>query len=129
MTALAPVTQVKTVTAGTPVGYGRTWTAPHETRVATVAAGYADGVLRALSNTGTVLVGGCRCPIVGRVSMDQLCVEVGGVEGVVRPGDDVVLFGSQGGTRLGADEVAEAAGTIEREILTAIPDRVPRVVV
>jgi alanine racemase len=128
MTALAPVTQVKTVTAGTPVGYGRTWTAPRETRVATVAAGYADGVLRALSNTGTVLVGGCRCPIVGRVSMDQLCVDVGGVDTRVRPGDDAVLFGEQGSARLGADEVAAAAGTIEREILTAVPDRIPRVV-
>jgi alanine racemase len=127
MTALAPVTQVKTVDAGTPVGYGRTWTAPHETRVATVAAGYADGVLRALSNTGTVLVGGCRCPIVGRVSMDQLCVDVGGVEAPVHPGDDAVLVGEQGAARLGADEVAAAAGTIEREILTAIPDRIPRV--
>ena len=129
MTSLAPVTQVKTVAAGTPVGYGRTWRAPRETRVATVAAGYADGVLRALSNTGTVLVGGCRCPIVGRVSMDQLCVDVGGVEGTVRPGDDAVLFGAQGDVHLGADEVAAAAGTIEREILTAVPDRVPRVLV
>jgi alanine racemase len=129
MTALAPVTQVKTVSPGTPVGYGRTWTAPRETRVATVAAGYADGVLRALSNSGTVLVGGCRCPIVGRVSMDQLCVDVGGVDAGVRPGDDVVLFGEQGPARLGADEVAAAAGTIEREILTAVPDRIPRVVV
>ena len=129
MTALAPVTQVKTVPAGTSVGYGRTWTAPRETRVATVAAGYADGVLRALSNVGTVLVGGCRCPIVGRVSMDQLCVDVGGVEATVRPGDDAVLFGAQGDAHLGADEVATAAGTIEREILTAVPDRVPRIAI
>jgi alanine racemase len=128
LTALAPVTQVKTVAAGTPVGYGRTWAAPRETRVATVAAGYADGVLRALSNAGVVLVGGCRCPIVGRVSMDQLCVDVGGVDAPVRPGDDVVLVGGRGDAFLGADEVAAAAGTIEREILTAIPDRVPRVV-
>ncbi len=129
MTALAPVTQVKTVAPGTPVGYGRTWTAPRATRVATVAAGYADGVLRALSNVGTVLVGGRRCPIVGRVSMDQLCVDLDGVETTVRPGDDAVLFGAQGDAHLGADEVAAMAGTIEREILTAIPDRIPRFVV
>ncbi len=128
MTMLAPVTQVKTVQAGTPVGYGCTWIAPGPTRVATVAAGYADGVLRAQSNTGVVLVAGCRCPIVGRVSMDQLCVDVSGVDVQVRPGDDVVLFGEQAGARLGADEVGIYAGTIEREILTAVADRIPRIV-
>jgi alanine racemase len=128
MTMLAPITQVKTVPAGTPVGYGRTWTAPGPTRVATVAAGYADGVLRAQSNVGTVLVAGCRCRIVGRVSMDQLTVDVSDVGTAVRPGDDVVLFGEQGSARLGADEVGGFAGTIEREILTAVPDRIPRVV-
>ncbi|HXY94754.1 MAG TPA: alanine racemase [Acidimicrobiia bacterium] len=128
MTMLAPVTQVKTVPAGAQVGYGRTWTARVPTRVATVAAGYADGVLRALSNAGVVLVERHRCPIVGRVSMDQLCVDVSAVDADVRPGDDVVLFGERDGARLGADEVAVAAGTIEREILTAVPDRIPRVV-
>jgi alanine racemase len=128
MTMLAPVTQVKTVTAGTPVGYGRTWTATRRTRIATVAAGYADGVLRAQSNQGVVLIGGCRRPIVGRVSMDQLCVDLGDGADEVEPGDDAVLFGEQGGVRLGADEVATAAGTIEREILTAVPDRIPRLV-
>jgi alanine racemase len=130
MTMVAPVTQVKTVAAGTPVGYGRTWTADRTTRVATIAAGYADGVLRAQSNQGVVLIGGCRRPIVGRVSMDQLCVDLGEDRGGaddVRPGDDAVLFGEQAGVRLGADEVGAAAGTIEREILTAVPDRIPRV--
>ena len=100
-----------------------------DTRIATVAAGYADGVLRAQSNTGVVLVAGCRCPIVGRVSMDQLCVDITDVDADVRPGDDVALFGEQAGTRLGADEVGGYAGTIEREILTAVADRIPRVVV
>jgi alanine racemase len=130
MTMMAPVTQVKTVTEGTPVGYGRTWTATRTTRIATIAAGYADGVLRAQSNRGVVLLGGCRRPIVGRVSMDQLCVDLGATAGGddVRPGDDAVLFGEQGGARLGADEVGAAAGTIEREILTAVPDRIPRMV-
>lgn len=127
MTMLAPVTQVKTVPAGTPIGYGRTWTASKPAVVATVAVGYADGVLRAQSNAGVVLVAGCRCPIVGRVSMDQLCIDVSEVATDVRPGDDVVLFGQQGNDRLGADEVAGFVGTIEREILTAVPDRIPRV--
>jgi alanine racemase len=131
MTMVAPVTQVKTVAPGTPVGYGRTWTADRTTRVATIAAGYADGVLRAQSNRGVVLIGGCRRPIVGRVSMDQLCVDLGedrGEADIVRPGDDAVLFGEQAGVRLGADEVGATVGTIEREILTAVPDRIPRVV-
>ena len=92
-----------------------------------MAAGYADGVLRAQSNTGVTLVGGCRCPIVGRVSMDQLCIDVSDVDGDVHPGDDVAFFGEQAGTRLGADEVAGYAGTIEREILTAVADRIPRI--
>jgi alanine racemase len=127
MTMLAPITQVKTVDAGTPVGYGRTWTAPRRTRVATVAAGYADGVLRAQSNAGLALVGGCRCPIVGRVSMDQLCLDVSDADADVRPGDDAVLFGDHAGVRLGADEVAGYAGTIEREVLTAVADRIPRI--
>jgi alanine racemase len=127
MTMLAPVTQVKTVAPGTPVGYGRTWIAAEPALVATVAVGYADGVLRAQSNAGVVLVAGTRCPIVGRVSMDQLCVDVSGVPTEVRPGDDVVLFGEQEGARLGADEVGAFAGTIEREILTAVPDRIPRI--
>lgn len=127
MTFLAPVTQVKTVAAGTPVGYGRTWTAPRQAQIATVAAGYADGVLRAQSNRGTVLVAGRRCSIVGRVSMDQLTVDVTDVEADVRPGDDVGLFGDLFGAVLGADEVAAVVGTIEREILTAVPDRIPRI--
>ena len=128
MTMLAPVTQVKTVPTGGAVGYGRTWTAARPTRVATVAVGYADGVLRAQSNTGCVLVAGRRCPIVGRVSMDQLCIDVDAVDPEVRPGDDVVLFGERDGVRLGADDVAAGVGTIEREILTAVPDRIPRVI-
>ena len=127
MTMLAPVTHVKTVPTGGAVGYGRTWIAPRPTRVATVAVGYADGVLRAQSNKGSVLVAGRRCPIIGRVSMDQLCIDVDAVDADVRPGDDVVLFGERDGVRLGADEVADAVGTIEREVLTAVPDRIPRV--
>jgi len=72
-------------------------------------------------------VAGQRCPIVGRVSMDQLCIDVDGVDAEVHPGDDVVLFGERDGVRLGADEVAAAVGTIEREVLTAVPDRIPRI--
>ncbi len=126
MTMFAPVTQVKTVRAGDTVGYGRTWTAPVDTVIATVGAGYADGVFRAQSNTGTVLVHGRRCAVVGRVSMDQITVDVSGIAHL-QPGDDVVLFGTADGVTLGADEVGAVVGTIPHEVMCAVPDRVPRI--
>jgi alanine racemase len=121
----ARVTQVKTVHAGQSVGYGRTWVAGRDTLVAVIAAGYADGVQRAQSNRGTVLVGGRRCPIIGRVSMDQLTADVSLVDGV-RTGDEALIFGRQGAEWLGADEVGSAAGTISYEVLCALSARVPR---
>jgi alanine racemase len=121
----ARVIQVKTVRSGQSVGYGRTWVAERDTRVAAIAAGYADGVQRAQSNRGSVLVGGRRCPIIGRVSMDQLTADVSLVEGV-KAGDEAVLFGRQGGVWLGADDVGSAAGTVSYEVLCAVSARVPR---
>jgi alanine racemase len=121
----ARVIQVKTVRSGQSVGYGRTWVAERDTRVAAIAAGYADGVQRAQSNRGSVLVGGRRCPIIGRVSMDQLTADVSLVE-AVKAGDEAVLFGRQGGVWLGADDVGSAAGTISYEVLCAVSARVPR---
>jgi len=125
MSFRARVTQVKTRHRGQSVGYGRTWVAERDTRVAAIAAGYADGVQRAQSNRGSVLVGGRRCPIIGRISMDQLTADVSLVDGV-RPGDEAVLFGRQGDAWLGADEVAAAGGTISYEVLCALSSRVPR---
>jgi alanine racemase len=121
----ARVIQVKTVRSGQSVGYGRTWVAERDTRVAAIAAGYADGVQRAQSNRGSVLVGGRRCPIIGSVSMDQLTADVSLVEGV-KAGDEAVLFGRQGGVWLGADDVGSAAGTVSYEVLCAVSARVPR---
>jgi len=126
MTFTARITQVKTVSAGESVGYGRTWVAERDTRIATVAAGYADGVHRAQSNRGVVLIGGRRCPIVGRVSMDQLTADVSAAGGA-RAGDEAVIFGRQGAEWLGADEVAAAVGTISYEVLCSVSARVPRV--
>ncbi len=128
LTVVATVTQVKTVQPGETVGYGRTWTATAPTRVATLAAGYADGVQRSQSNRGAVLVGGVRCPIVGRVSMDQTSVDVSAVDGVGQ-GDEAVLLGGRGDAWLGADEVAARIGTISYEVLCAVSPRVPRMVV
>jgi alanine racemase len=125
MTVYAVVTHLKTVRAGETVGYGCTWTAPRDTRVATIAAGYADGVHRAQSNRGVVLAGGVRCPIVGTVSMDQLTADVSATDGV-EVGDAVIIVGGRGEQRLGADEVAAVEGTISYEVLCAVSARVPR---
>jgi alanine racemase len=125
MTVCAVVTHVKTVRAGETVGYGCTWTAPRDARVATVAAGYADGLHRAQSNRGVMLAAGVRCPIVGTVSMDQATIDVSAADGV-SVGDAVIIVGGRGAQRLGADEVAAVENTISYEVLCAISARVPR---
>ncbi len=119
------VLQVKEVPAGFPVSYGMTWTAPHATRIATVATGYADGIQRRLSNRGHMLVHGVMVPIVGRVCMDLIMLDVGGVEGVA-PGDEVVIIGRQGDAEISADTVADLLETINYEIVFTNFARVPR---
>jgi alanine racemase len=122
----ALVTHVKDVAAGASVGYGREWRAPRRARVATVAAGYADGVDRRNVDGGRVIVGGTVCPMVGRVSMDQVGVDVTEA-GEVRAGDVATLIGSGGGHFIGAADIAAAIGTISNEVLCALSARVPRV--
>lgn len=119
------VAQVKEVPAGTTVSYGRTYVTSGVARLATLPVGYADGYNRGLSNRGQVLVGGVRAPVVGRVCMDQIVVDVTHA-GAVRPGDEVVLIGAQGGDELTADDMAAWLGTISYEVLCAIGKRVPR---
>jgi alanine racemase len=119
------VTHVKTVPAGSTVGYGALWSAPHESRVATVAIGYADGVFRARGNRGHVLVRGKQAPLIGAVSMDAITVDVTRVPGV-EVGDVVTIIGADGDERVTAEEVAEWSGTISYEVLTAIGPRVKR---
>lgn len=117
------ILQVRDVDAGTPVGYGATHTCAHSTRIATIGCGYADGVFRALSNQGAVHLGDHRAPIVGRVSMDLLSIDVGDVPAaLVKPGALVDIIGP----RQGADDLARAAGTIGYEILTALSTRYQR---
>ena len=130
----ARVSFVKPVAAGSRISYGLRHTFEHDTIVATVPIGYADGVPRRLSATGgEVLIGGRRCPIVGVVTMDQLMVDCGpaGPDGdAVRPGDEVVLIGSQDGPagreHIAAEDWAERLGTIAYEIVCGIGTRVPR---
>lgn len=117
---------LKTVSEPTPVSYGCTYVAQPGTKVATVSAGYADGVSRLLSNRGQVLVKGLRCPILGRVCMDQFMIDVTHVpEAAV--GDTVTIFGRDGNDEITADDVADLIGTIGYEVTCLITPRVPRV--
>jgi len=122
----AHLARVCRLPAGASVGYGRTWVAPRPSVIALVPLGYADGYRRALSNRGVALVRGQRVPVIGRVSMDQLTVDVSSVPDV-RSDDEVVLIGRQGEAEIAADEVADMLGTINYEVTTAIAARLPRV--
>jgi alanine racemase len=118
---------VRTVAAGRDISYGRTFTTSHETKVATIAAGYGDGYPRHLSNVDAeVLIHGRRCPVLGRVTMDQIMVDVSDVPDVTF-GDEVVLIGRQGTEEILASELARKAGTIAWEIFTGITKRAVRV--
>ena len=125
MELTASVIHVHDVEEGGFVSYGRNYRAPSPRRVAVVAAGYADGVHRALSDRGHVLIRGHRVPIVGRVCMDMFMADVTDVPGVV-PGDEAVLFGRQQQACLPVEEQAAAAGTISYELWCAVSKRVPR---
>lgn len=123
----ARVTFVKRVVAGSRISYGLRHRFEHDTTVATLPIGYADGVPRRLSSVGgDVLLGGRRCPIVGVVTMDQLMVDVGDL--AVEIGDEAVLIGEQHGERILATDWADALDTIGYEIVCGISARVPRVV-
>lgn len=126
MTLRSHVSRVRRVPAGCPVSYGGTFVTERESVIATVSAGYADGVPRLLSNKGFVIVRGVRAPIVGRVCMDQMMIDATEIPGVA-PGDVVTLFGRDGDETIGADEVAANAQTINYELVCGITKRVPRV--
>ena len=119
------ISHLKTVGPGFKVSYGQTWTSRRESVIATLPVGYADGYDRRNSNGAPVLVRGKRCPVVGRICMDLLMVDVTEVSGV-EIGDEVVLIGGQGDGFVGADELAERAGTIAYEVLCGVGRRVPR---
>ena len=118
------VSMIKTVPAGATIGYGRTYQAKQSMRLATVSAGYADGLNRGLSNKGLVRIRGQQVPIVGRVCMDQFMADVSSVP-EADVGDEVILLDGQ----YTADDMARAAGTIGYEVLCNISKRVSRVYV
>lgn len=119
------VSFVKRVPAGETVGYGRTWTAPRDTWIATVPVGYGDGYSRLLSNRGRMLVRGRSYPIAGRVCMDQTMIDLG-PDTDVTVGDEVVLVGRSGTDEITTSEVAGLMGTIPYEVTCLITRRVGR---
>lgn len=112
--------------AGDGVGYGQTWRAQRPTRVALALAGYADGVLRALSNRGGALVCGRAAPIIGRVSMAQTTLDITDIPGV-GVGTVATFFGRDSGAEIGLHRVAREVNTIPHDVLTAVGPRVARV--
>ena len=127
MTLESEISHIKNVSAGTPISYDGTWRAPRSTRIASVAAGYADGVPRHLSNCGLVHIGGKAYPIVGTVCMDMFMVDIGshGYQSRhIHTGDPVIIFGKNGPSAI---EVARTAGTIAYELVCRVGNRVPRI--
>lgn len=122
MTVKSTVSFVKTLPAGATIGYGRTYTLSRPSVIATVPVGYADGVNRRLSNVGYMLVNGGKAPIVGRVCMDQVMLDVTDLP-PVKVGDEVTVFG---GRQLPMELVAEWAGTICYELVCSVSPRMPR---
>jgi alanine racemase len=125
MSLRSRVVAVKGVRVGESVGYGGRFTASRPTVIATVPAGYADGLDIRLAGRGSVLVAGRRAPIVGSVSMDMISVDVTGMP--VETGDPVVILGRDGDDEIGVREMADAIGTIPYEILCRIGARIERV--
>ena len=129
MTWKTRICLVRDVPKGNSISYGRTFIAPRNMRVATLSAGYADGYPWHLSNRDAdVLVRGKRCPLLGRVTMDLLVVDVSQLDDV-QVGDDVILMGRDGNEEIPCSELGEKAGTITWEIITRIGARVQRVYV
>lgn len=122
MTLSAPVTFVKQVEAGTTLSYAGLWHAPARTRVATVRIGYADGYPRSLTGKTWVNFGEEQLPVVGRICMDQLLVDIGDTD--VNVGDRVTLWGSEGPS---AEYLARSLGTVSYELLTGVGTRIRRV--
>ena len=120
------IVYLKHVGAGTSISYGRTYRTKKATRIATIPIGYGDGYTRSLSNRAHVLIRGRRLPLIGRVTMDQCMIDVGGLD-EVKVGDEVVLIGSQKGRAITAEEIAELADTIPYEIVCSLNDRIPRI--
>ncbi len=119
------VVYFKVVQPGHPVSYGSTWQTDHMVRMVTVPVGYGDGYFRSMSNRAEVIIRGKRYPLVGRVCMDQIMINI---EWDSAYNDDqVILVGESGDVAIRCEDLAEWAGTIPYEVLTNINTRVPRI--
>ena len=128
LTLKTRVAQVRELPAGTTLGYGRTWCLKEPTKIATISAGYADGLPLALTNRGHVLINGAVCPFVGRISMDYATVDATLAKGV-KPGDDVVCLGKSGRHVVTPDDWARLKGTHAYDIICSLGTRVQRIAV
>jgi alanine racemase len=126
MTVKCPVVLVKSVAAGEGVSYGHEWIAPHDTTVALLPIGYADGVFRSLGGRLDVLINGRRRPGVGRVCMDQFLVDLGPGPVDVAEGDEAILFGPGTRGEPTAQDWADLLGTIHYEVVTSPRGRITR---
>lgn len=127
MSFLSRVVEIHDYPAGIPISYGRTFVTERDSRVAVIEAGYADGVMRSLSNRGTVSLPGGEAPIIGRVCMDRMMVDITDLPDV-HGGDVAIIFGEYDGRVLDADKQAEAAGTISYELFCNVGNRLPRII-
>jgi alanine racemase len=123
MRVVSHVVHVKDVPAGSGVSYGHTYFTKGKTRIATVCIGYADGYSRTLSNKGRVLINGHYAPVIGRVCMDQLMVDVTGLPDV-KVGDEVTILGKDGNNEITAEEIAALTDTINYEVVCQFQKRV-----
>ncbi len=126
MALKARLALVKPARAGEMVSYGCTYCVPEDTLLAVVPVGYADGYPRALSGRAEALVGGRRCPVVGRVCMDSIVLDMSAVPDC-HIGDEAVLLGAQGGETITVEDLARQAGTVTQEIMARMGSRLPRV--
>ena len=117
---------VREAAAGSSVSYGRTYIAPSDMIIGVIAAGYGHGMSHRLSNRGEVLLRGTRAPIVGRVTMDMTMIDLSGFDDPAS-GEEVVIFGSQGGEDISVDDLAEWDGSLNYEVLCRISKRVVRI--
>lgn len=125
MTLKTIVTHIRQMPAGFPISYGRRWITQKPTKIAVLPLGYADGIIRSLTNKGEVLIQGRRYPMVGTVTMDHVMVDVG--DNPIIPGDEVIVWGESQQGAIQALEVAEKAGTISYELICGVSKRVKRV--
>lgn len=128
MSLTTKIAFLKTINEGDTVGYGRTFSAPRDSVIGTIPIGYHDGLRRALSNKGRVIVNGQLASIVGRVSMDWTTIDITDIEGS-KVGDRVTIIGEGDGNRILAESIAAACDTISYEITCGISERVPRIFV